>query len=189
MQIEIKDKDIKTLAELAYIGSWMINAERIGKERIKKYDRVCDVILKQYLNSLSDKEKGDIKTVGQLHDYYMNELTEYADYYDEKTLIPRLAEKLTEINYPDGCGENFWMTNGIQNGARNNYEEVLEEKGFGVIRLDGPDFEERMAVTKEYWQLIYGKSDVPQAEREAQAMALAEAAREKYGRNKKNDNE
>ena len=56
MSIEITKKDLKILAELAFIGDWMVNAVRLHKERVKKYHRVCDLILKQYLDTLSDKE-------------------------------------------------------------------------------------------------------------------------------------
>jgi len=179
INLELNKKDLKILAELSFIGDWMVNCVRLHDDRVKKYRRVCDVILKQYLNSLSEKEKGDVKTVEELHDYYMDELGEYAEYYDEKTLIPRISKILAEINYPD-CGENFMMSHGIQGSAEHTYEEMLERDGFGILKVDSPEFVDRMEMSKEYWRVAYEKSDLSEEERMEKLKALAEVKHKKY---------
>jgi hypothetical protein len=187
MHIELKEKELEVLAELVFLGDWMINAVRLHKDQIKKYRRVCDLILKRFVNTLSVEEEDDIKNVDELHDYYMDELAEYRDYYANDILISTLAEELAEINYPLERDENFAVSMGIQIAAKQTYEDIFNEKGLGILKLDAPDFEERMAASREFWDTLHADSDMTPEERMEKAKALAEANREKLS--KKTDSE
>ena len=185
MQIEITEKDLKTLTELAYIGNWIVNSVRTGKERILKYDRVFKKMAKAYKATLSKEEKEDF----EVPDYFMYELGDFIEFYEDNICIPVFTQMLAEFNYPDHAADaalslyNFTK----QEQAQQLYEIEINERGLGAVRIDVPDIDERLAAGQEIARLCFGESDVPKEERMSKAEAIARALRDKYGRDKDKD--
>jgi len=181
MQIEINDKDVDILVELLYFGNYIVNGVRLHKDQVKKYRRVLDVVLKQYIEKVPIEKRGDAETLDDLYDCLSGAVDEYRDYYEDKIVIPYLAEKLADINYPiKGKGE-LNIRFGIHGGAEHYYEKMLNKKGFGILKVDDPEFEARMARSKEYWQIAYGEKHESEEARESKLKAYANETRRMFG--------
>ena len=120
-----------------------------------------------------------------------NKLFGYIEYYEDSISAAVIAKKLAEFKYPHiYTAADFLNSHHRQTAATDMYEENLEERGWGIVSIDIPDFEERLATATEAYDLVFGDHpEETEEERSAKAHALMAADREKYRGKKESDDE
>lgn len=182
MQISLTGKEKIMLMELVTLGEWFVNATKIGKDRIEKYYRFHSKIVKAFLATLNKEDEKEIKDDPK--DYFASGVQDIIKSYENDIFIGQLSEKLADHFYPElELGAKDAFISHIRNhSARDNYERDFKKKGLGIIRVDIPDLDERVAVSEQVARLCFDSEGTAEdkEERHAKAEEIAKAANKKY---------
>lgn len=142
MEIKISGKEIEILAQLIYLGNWIVNSMKKPEERITKYDKFFNKIIKQ-LNS----PKKEISR-NELH----NEVEELIEQYNKDILFPAFSEEYANFKYPyhkyEMLKDEGYLKRQIisNNTFRRLCENELESNSFKNIEINIPNIEAEIAI-------------------------------------------
>ena len=167
MLIEIRDKDLKTLAELAFIGERIINGVRAGKANlISRYSRVSKNIIHSYLSTLGREERA--KVTADLNDlYFGDEADSFISFYDDCIWMNMFLDNWLRRKYPDESD---------QLSFRGMFEYELKARGLDIVEINIPDLEARLMQNRKVRELLAKEDE----QSKAAAFAIAKRQRKKY---------
>ena len=109
MQIELTSKEFRTLLDMVYIGTWVLNSTR-GEDRFQIYD---DMESKLFAlareNGMKVLAQDWEDTVVPSKAYAEGGIHEAIAYYEDNVVYQILAEELSrrDMNYPEITDENY----------------------------------------------------------------------------------
>lgn len=109
MQIELTQKELRTLLDMVYIGNWVLNSTR-GDNRFQIYDdlesKLFSIAREQGMKVLAQDWNG---TVVPSHAYAEGGIHEAIAYYEDNIFYEILAEELSrrDMNYPEITEDNY----------------------------------------------------------------------------------
>ena len=143
MKIECTKEEFKTLMDLVYAGSLLINGMRSQEERIACYSEMEQQIYKM----ASEFGLGDLVEYSEefgefmpTHEYEEDEFNEYIDAYDTNVfweeLVMRLARR-DALNYAGDVDQNITKAalKEMQLGFEEKYEEEIEANGIMNLKI------------------------------------------------------
>ena len=171
IKLELSPKDFGTLAELVYVGNWIINSVRLHKDFIKKYDRIYEKIAKAFYKTLTPEEKDNFSCADRCLE---DAMTDYIYNYEDKVFNANLADKLADFNYPkDDC-----LT--INQHVSHQYEEALEKNGLAVVSIKVKDFEEKLKAINDIEDVSEAEGNPFCSERMARVEEMCKASRKRF---------
>ncbi len=130
MKINFSKKQFENLIKLVYLGNWMINAIRVGDEKIKKYDEI-----EQYIYSFA-KDFGLEKYIEFSKKYNKffpareleegTDVEQYREEYDNETFWEDLIDRLTRRDFIKKYGEETVKKMSLEERIEKEYP--FEEK-------------------------------------------------------------
>jgi len=130
MKINFSKKQFENLIKLVYLGNWMINAIRVGDEKIKKYDEI-----EQYIYSFA-KDFGLEKYIEFSKKYNKffpareleegTDVEQYREEYDNETFWEDLIDRLTRRDFVKKYGEETVKKMSLEERIEKEYP--FEEK-------------------------------------------------------------
>ena len=130
MKINFSKKQFENLIKLVYLGNWMINAIRVGDEKIKKYDEI-----EQYIYSFA-KDFGLEKYIEFSKKYNKffpareleegTDVEQYREEYDNETFWEDLIDRLTRRDFIKKYGEGTVKKMSLEERIEKEYP--FEEK-------------------------------------------------------------
>ena len=143
MKIECTKEEFKTLMDLVYAGSLLINGMRSQEERIEVYSNMEQHIYKmasefglEHLVEYSE-EFGEFMPT---HEYEEDEFNDYIDAYDTNVfweeLVMRLARR-DALNYAGDVDQNITKAalKQMQLSLEEKYEEEIEANGIMNLKI------------------------------------------------------
>ncbi len=136
MQIELTQKELRTLLDMVYIGNWVLNSTR-GEDRFAIYDdlesKLFAIARDQGMKVLAQDWEG---TVVPSQAYAEGGIHEAIAYYEDNVFYEILAEELSrrDMNYPDINDDNYAEIIGRMDRYMSEFEAcgvdrlVLEEE-------------------------------------------------------------
>ncbi len=109
MQIELTQKELRTLLDMVYIGNWVLNSTR-GDDRFAVYDglesKLFALARDHGMKVLAQDWEG---TVVPSQAYAEGGIHEAIAYYEDNIFYEILAEELSrrDMNYPDINDDNY----------------------------------------------------------------------------------
>lgn len=140
MQIELGKKEARLLMEMCCLGNMVINDYKLQEDRKKAYDVVLKRLLSFYLQDINNRQKPvtNDTDIYKMKDKLREDVMDYLDEYEIKSVPYALAQLLAEKNYPE---EQSCVKNSM---AKAEYNKALEKDGVSIITIDVPGIEERM---------------------------------------------
>ncbi len=109
MQIDLTQKELRTLLDMVYIGNWILNSTR-GDDRFQVYDdlesKLFSIARDHGMKVLAQDWEG---TVVPSQAYAEGGIHEAIAYYEDNIFYEILAEELSrrDMNYPDINDDNY----------------------------------------------------------------------------------
>ncbi len=109
MQIELTQKELRTLLDMVYIGNWILNSTR-GDDRFQVYDdlesKLFSIARDHGMKVLAQDWED---TVVPSQAYAEGGIHEAIAYYEDNIFYEILAEELSrrDMNYPDINDDNY----------------------------------------------------------------------------------
>jgi len=166
-KIELTDKELDLLAEMVYLGNWVINSCRLPANILKEYELLFDKIADIY-----EKRKIDLEPEVEIDEplKHFHELTEdHIDYYNNDILFDLLAEKLAEFKFPIDYEdtENLPKALTVQIAAKRAYEKELATNNLTNLEINIPDFKNQQDAALKRYMKISKKHPLPQTDSSA----------------------
>ena len=124
MQIELTQKELRTLLDMVYIGNWVLNSTR-GEDRFPIYDqlesKLFAIARDHGMKVLAQDWEG---TVVPSQAYAEGGIHEAIGYYEDNIFYEILAEELSrrDMNYPEINDENYGEIVSRMEGYMNEFE-------------------------------------------------------------------
>ena len=124
MQIELTQKELRTLLDMVYIGNWVLNSTR-GEDRFPIYDRLesklFSIARDHGMQVLAQDWEG---TVVPSQAYAEGGIHEAIGYYEDNIFYEILAEELSrrDMNYPEITDDNYSEIISRMEGYMNEFE-------------------------------------------------------------------
>lgn len=135
VNIELTNSQFRNLLDLAYLGEWMVNANREGDDRIEKYSKLLEYIFSKCgefgYGDLSQTEDGEVFPTEK---FEKAGVMDFIDDYGEDTLASTLAEYLATRDAPSNLEGEKRMDN-IEESF-DNYMKEFDENGFENVSVD-----------------------------------------------------
>lgn len=157
LEIKFTGEQYKTLIKTIYLGNWIVNSIRVGKEEIvKEFDD-----LEQYIFSFCGHKDVDVKDLVEYADKFKRyfptaelemetDVRQYLEEYENEIFWDELADKLARRDIIRRHGKDVVMKMDKDkrfrelNEIADKYETELENYGIERLKID-----EEMKVTKE----------------------------------------
>lgn len=133
-------QQLKTITHLVYLGNYVLNANRLQKNRLTVYDRMAELIYQEYFN-VTEQSTKDF-TIDDFSELLSEELEVYITKYEENALPCTFAKMFAQKIYPittynDKNADKHLITEEL-------IEEEINKNGLKHIKIDIPDFENQI---------------------------------------------
>ena len=139
MTIDLTNGEFRSLLDLVYIGTWILNSTR-GNDRIEEYDRIeskiFDLCSGTPLSALVEHRLG---VAFPSRAFQEGGIQDAIAYYEDGVFFDILAEELAkrDMDYPEITGENY----GELTERMEKYLAEFNENGVENVSIEGVDAE------------------------------------------------
>ena len=130
------EEELRTLAELTYLGDYVVNACRLVDERVQKYHDMMDRVTEAHYEVCEDKED----TIGDMGNPV---LRAFLDYFSEHQCIEKFVHKYVDAKHPrneKGGIEGYFSRVSLWE----LYENELHKHGFGIVDIKVEDLDKKI---------------------------------------------
>ncbi len=149
MEIRIKQEELEHLAQLVFLGNFVINGIRMPEDRIKAYDDIAErIYCKQYNAMLKIAEcEAEENEIADIRDWLYDSVSQYLSAFEGEVFLEKLGERIADINYPaDKLDFEAQMLN---LSAGEHYIKILKEKGASFVHMEAPKIDEQIRDSEE----------------------------------------
>lgn len=135
MNIELTKDQFRNLLEMAYLGEWMVNANREGEDAVGKYSKLLEYLFSKCAEfGCADMCRTEDGEIFPSEKFEKTGVMDYIDDYGEDTLASTLAEYLASRGLPPSLEGDDRMD--YIEEKFDTYMKEFDENGFENVNVD-----------------------------------------------------
>ena len=140
--LSITVEELNLLANLVFLGNYIINGSRLQENQVIKYDAIAEKIYRK-VYEVTRKLPGCFATDNELadiRDRAYDSIGEYLEEYERDVFLESLAKRIASLNYP--IQENDEKTLSAHFRAEESYIKKLKAQGESFVEIKAPKTDE-----------------------------------------------